>query len=77
MSSPGQSTDAQPPQDAAPADQAPSDQTSPDSHPYDARKGSGDPRTDPAAVGEVSAGEPDGDGGAVPHDVTTPEPGTG
>ncbi len=33
---------------------------------YDAREGSGDPETDPAAVGEVSFEEPDGDGGAVP-----------
>ena len=32
---------------------------------YDARQGSGDPETDPAAVGEVSFEEPDGDGGAV------------
>ena len=34
--------------------------------PYDARKGDGDPLHDPAAVGEVSADQPDGDGGAVP-----------
>lgn len=33
--------------------------------PFDARKGSGDPETDPAAMGEVSASELDGDGGAV------------
>ena len=72
MSSPGQSTDAQPPQEQAPQEQAPQEQ-----HTYDARQGSGDPRTDPAAVGEVSAGEPDGDGGATPHDATAPEPGTG
>lgn len=32
---------------------------------YDARTGSGDPETDPAAMGEVSAEQPDGDGGAV------------
>ncbi|MDP9406992.1 MAG: hypothetical protein M3P95_03640 [Actinomycetota bacterium] len=33
---------------------------------YDARKGSGDIETDPAAMGEVSYADPDGDGGAVP-----------
>jgi hypothetical protein len=33
---------------------------------YDAREGSGDPATDPAAVGERSFEEPDADGGAVP-----------
>ncbi len=33
---------------------------------YDAREGSGDPGSDPAAVGETSFEEPDGDGGAVP-----------
>jgi hypothetical protein len=33
---------------------------------YDAREGSGDIETDPAAMGEVSAAQPDGDGGAVP-----------
>ena len=33
---------------------------------HDARQDDGDPRFDPAAVGEVSAAEPDGDGGAVP-----------
>jgi hypothetical protein len=32
---------------------------------HDAREGSGDPTTDPAAAGEVSAENPDGDGGAV------------
>lgn len=32
---------------------------------YDARQGTGDPETDPAAQGERSASEPDGDGGAV------------
>ncbi|MCW2608401.1 MAG: hypothetical protein JWO60_3094 [Frankiales bacterium] len=37
-----------------------------DPKPYDARSGSGDPLTDPAAVGETSAESPDGDGGAVP-----------
>jgi hypothetical protein len=36
--------------------------------PYDARSGDGDPLHDPAAVGEVSAEQPDGDGGAVPAD---------
>jgi hypothetical protein len=35
---------------------------------YDARRGSGDPETDPAAVGERSFEEPDGDGGAAPDD---------
>jgi hypothetical protein len=34
--------------------------------PYDARQGDGDPLHDPAAVGETSAEQPDGDGGAVP-----------
>ena len=37
--------------------------TQPDSH--DARNGTGDPATDPAAIGERSFEEPDGDGGAV------------
>jgi hypothetical protein len=37
--------------------------TQPQNH--DAREGSGDPETDPAAMGEVSFEEPDGDGGAV------------
>ncbi len=32
---------------------------------FDAREGSGDPETDPAAMGELSAEEHDGDGGAV------------
>ncbi len=36
---------------------------------HDAREGSGDPTTDPAAIGEQSFAEPDGDGGAVPEDV--------
>jgi hypothetical protein len=45
--------------------------------PYDARQGSGDPKTDPAAVGEQSVQEPDGDGGAVVHQDPVPEPGTG
>ena len=35
--------------------------------PYDARRGDGDPLHDPAAVGEVSHEQPDGDGGAVPE----------
>ena len=34
---------------------------------YDARDGDGDPAHDPAAVGERSAEQPDGDGGAVPE----------
>ncbi|MCW2777574.1 MAG: hypothetical protein JWN17_1299 [Frankiales bacterium] len=34
--------------------------------PYDARTGDGDPLHDPAAVGETSVDQPDGDGGAVP-----------
>lgn len=44
--------------------------TQPDdaARPYDARSGSGDPLSDPAAVGETSAAQPDGDGGAVPPD---------
>ena len=37
--------------------------TEPDTH--DAREGSGDPADDPAAIGERSFEEPDGDGGAV------------
>ena len=41
--------------------------TEPD--PHDARDGSGDPETDPAAMGEVSFEQPDGDGGAVPEDA--------
>ena len=41
----------------------------PSSDAYDARTGSGDPETDPAAVGEVSFEEPDGDGGAVADDT--------
>ena len=49
--------------------------TRPDSH--DAREGSGDPTTDPAAAGERSVAEPDGDGGAVPNEQAVPEPGTG
>ena len=35
---------------------------------YDARDGSGDPETDPAAVGESSFEQPDADGGAVPDE---------
>ena len=38
----------------------------PTPEPYDARQGDGDPLHDPAAVGEASAEQPDGDGGAVP-----------
>lgn len=38
--------------------------TQPDAH--DARTEQGDPTTDPAAIGEVRAAHPDGDGGAVP-----------
>jgi hypothetical protein len=37
----------------------------PRSDTFDAREGSGDPETDPAAVGETSFEEPDADGGAV------------
>lgn len=40
--------------------------TSTPAQPYDARSGDGDPLHDPAAVGETSAEQPDGDGGAVP-----------
>ena len=43
---------------------------------YDAREGSGDPETDPAAVGEVSFEEPDADGGAVPDDADGEDGGT-
>ncbi|MDP9435670.1 MAG: hypothetical protein M3P93_10940 [Actinomycetota bacterium] len=35
---------------------------------HDARDGDGDPAHDPAAVGERSAEQPDGDGGAVPEE---------
>ena len=49
--------------------------TSPEQH--DARQGTGDPLTDPAAAGERSVSEPDADGGATPHDDVRPEPGTG
>ena len=38
---------------------------------HDARGGTGDPETDPAAVGEVSFEEPDADGGAVPDGSDT------
>lgn len=44
--------------------------TTPETH--DARDGSGDPTTDPAAIGEQSFAEPDGDGGAVPEGADTP-----
>ena len=37
--------------------------TQPETH--DAREGTGDPETDPAAIGERSFEEPDADGGAV------------
>ncbi|MCW2615612.1 MAG: hypothetical protein JWN08_2606 [Frankiales bacterium] len=40
---------------------------------YDARDGSGDPETDPAAMGEVSAEHPDADGGAVVDASASPE----
>ena len=43
--------------------------TQPDADQHDARQGSGDPETDPAAMGEQSFAEPDGDGGAVPGDA--------
>ena len=43
--------------------------TEPD--PHDAREGSGDIETDPAAMGEVSFAEPDADGGAVPEGSDT------
>lgn len=46
--------------------------TEPDTHDthdaYDAREGSGDPASDPAAIGEKSFEQPDGDGGAVVED---------
>lgn len=47
--------------------------TSPDTptETHDARDGSGDPETDPAAIGEVSFEEPDADGGAVPEGSDT------
>ena len=46
---------------------------------YDAREGSGDIETDPAAMGEVSAAQPDGDGGAVasPDALTDTSPAGG
>lgn len=43
---------------------------------HDAREGSGDPTTDPAAAGERAAQTPDGDGGAVVGQQTVDEPGT-
>ena len=45
--------------------------------PHDAREGSGDPMTDPAAAGEARLEAPDADGGAVPDEPSVPEPGTG
>ena len=44
--------------------------TAPDQH--DARDESGDPRNDPAAIGELRAEQPDADGGAVPGPVGEP-----
>lgn len=44
---------------------------------HDARQGDGDPLHDPAAIGEASASDPDGDGGATPGAQDLPEPGTG
>lgn len=38
---------------------------------HDAREGSGDPETDPAAIGEESFEHPDADGGAVPEGSDT------
>ena len=52
------------PETPAPDAPAPAD---PDA--YDARTGSGDPETDPAAVGERSFEDPDGDGGAAPDET--------
>jgi hypothetical protein len=43
--------------------------TEPSADDFDAREGSGDPETDPAAMGEVSFEHPDGDGGAIPDSV--------
>ena len=40
----------------------------------DAREGSGDPETDPAAMGERSAEQPDGDGGAVVDETVQGHP---
>lgn len=40
---------------------------------HDARDESGDPRTDPAAMGELRAEQPDADGGAVAEPEGTPE----
>ncbi|MDP9496743.1 MAG: hypothetical protein M3P46_03600 [Actinomycetota bacterium] len=44
--------------------------SAPDQH--DARDESGDPRTDPAAIGELRAEQPDGDGGAVAGSAGAP-----
>jgi hypothetical protein len=44
--------------------------TQPETH--DARDSTGDPETDPAAMGEVSFEQPDGDGGAVPDGADVP-----
>ena len=48
--------------------------TQPESTPTtrDARTGSGDPETDPAAMGEQSFTHPDGDGGAIPDEADRP-----
>jgi hypothetical protein len=43
--------------------------TQPETH--DARDGDGDPRTDPAALGEAQFEQPDADGGAVPPGADT------
>ena len=43
--------------------------TEPETH--DAREGTGEPATDPAAMGEVSFENPDADGGAVPEGADT------
>ena len=42
---------------------------------FDARDGSGDPETDPAAMGEKSFAKPDADGGAVPDGADTAQDG--
>ncbi len=49
--------------------------TQPETH--DARDGSGDPTTDPAAAGEARLDAEDADGGAVVDQPTVPEPDTG
>ena len=56
--------------------QTPKTQTPKTPAQHDARDGDGDPRHDPAAIGERRLQEQDADGGATPHEQDVPEPGT-